>query len=100
MAGKQRVAVLATCSLDQWAMDFEGNLRRIERSIVEARKRGARYRVCRASAAVLLCGRVQLHTDLARRRLLDPVNLHMHARPLAGLAICSAGGQQTQMRLP
>ena len=45
MVGQQRVAVLATCNLDQWAMDFEGNLRRITRSIVEARRRGARYRV-------------------------------------------------------
>jgi NAD+ synthase (glutamine-hydrolysing) len=45
MVGQQRVAVLATCNLDQWAMDFEGNLRRITRSIAEARRRGARYRV-------------------------------------------------------
>lgn len=41
----QRVATLATCQLDQWAMDFEGNLRRIAASIAEARRRGARYRV-------------------------------------------------------
>ena len=40
-----RLAVLATCNLDQWAMDFEGNLRRITASIAEARRRGARYRV-------------------------------------------------------
>ncbi len=43
--GQHRVAVLATCNLDQWAMDFEGNLRRITRSIAEARRQGARYRV-------------------------------------------------------
>ncbi|KAI3428464.1 hypothetical protein D9Q98_007289 [Chlorella vulgaris] len=43
--GNQRVAILATCNLDQWAMDFEGNLRRITRSIAEARRLGARYRV-------------------------------------------------------
>ena len=45
MVGQQRVAILATCNLDQWAMDFEGNLRRITRSIAEARRRGAHYRV-------------------------------------------------------
>ena len=45
MVGQQRIAVLATCNLDQWAMDFGGNLRRITRSIAEARRRGARYRV-------------------------------------------------------
>mmetsp|Transcript_11565 Transcript_11565/g.14998 ORF Transcript_11565/g.14998 Transcript_11565/m.14998 type:complete len:701 (-) Transcript_11565:1144-3246(-) len=36
---------LATCSLDQWAMDFEGNLRRIKESIIEAKNKGARYRL-------------------------------------------------------
>lgn len=45
MVAQQRMAVLATCNLDQWAMDFEGNLRRIAASIAEARRRGARYRV-------------------------------------------------------
>lgn len=45
MVGQQRIAVMATCQLDQWAMDFEGNLERIARSIDEARRRGARYRV-------------------------------------------------------
>ncbi len=45
MVAQQRVAVLATCNLDQWAMDFEGNLRRIIASIAEARRHGARYRV-------------------------------------------------------
>lgn len=48
MVGAHRVALLATCQLDQWAMDFEGNLRRIEASIERARAAGARYRVrCR-----------------------------------------------------
>lgn len=40
-----RVARLATCNLCQWAMDFEGNLDRIKRSIDGARDQGARYRV-------------------------------------------------------
>jgi len=42
----QRLATLAPCNLGQWAMDFEGNLRRIVESITIAKSRGARYRVC------------------------------------------------------
>lgn len=41
----RRLATLATCNLNQWAMDFEGNLKRIKMSIEEAKKQGARYRV-------------------------------------------------------
>lgn len=40
-----RLITLATCNLDQWAMDFEGNLRRIKESIQIAKDRGATYRV-------------------------------------------------------
>jgi len=39
------MCVLATCSLNQWALDFTGNLARVKRSIVEAKQRGARYRL-------------------------------------------------------
>jgi len=39
------VATLATCSLNQWAMDFEGNLKPIQGSIVMAKQAGATYRV-------------------------------------------------------
>jgi NAD+ synthase (glutamine-hydrolysing) len=35
---------LATCNLNQWAMDFEGNLRRIEASIREAKRQGCTFR--------------------------------------------------------
>ena len=41
----RRMATLATCSLNQWALDFDGNLARIVASIEEAKSRGARYRV-------------------------------------------------------
>ncbi|CCG84616.1 protein of unknown function [Taphrina deformans PYCC 5710] len=37
--------VLATCSLNQWALDFEGNCERIKESIRVAKKRGAKIRV-------------------------------------------------------
>ena len=44
---------MATCSLDQWALDFAGNLRRTERSIALAKARGATLRV---GPELELCG--------------------------------------------
>ncbi|XP_073514933.1 glutamine-dependent NAD(+) synthetase isoform X1 [Phyllobates terribilis] len=40
-----RKVTLATCSLNQWALDFEGNLHRILQSIKIAKEKGARYRL-------------------------------------------------------
>ena len=40
-----RLITLATCNLDQWAMDFEGNLQRVMESIRIAKEKGATYRV-------------------------------------------------------
>eukprot|EP00111_Clytia_hemisphaerica_P001503 TCONS_00004305-protein len=40
-----RKTTIACCSLSQWALDFEGNLRRILESIRLAKEIGARYRV-------------------------------------------------------
>uniref|UniRef100_A0A7I4BDN0 Glutamine-dependent NAD(+) synthetase n=3 Tax=Physcomitrium patens TaxID=3218 RepID=A0A7I4BDN0_PHYPA len=51
--GKMRVVKLATCSLNQWAMDFEGNLARTKQSIREARNAGATFRV---GPELELCG--------------------------------------------
>ncbi|KAF2193783.1 putative glutamine-dependent NAD(+) synthetase [Zopfia rhizophila CBS 207.26] len=39
-----RLMTVATCSLNQWALDFEGNLARIKESIHEAKRRGAHLR--------------------------------------------------------
>lgn len=39
-----RLITLATCNLDQWAMDFEGNLKRVMESIRIAKQKGATYR--------------------------------------------------------
>lgn len=39
-----RKVTVAVCTLNQWALDFEGNLNRIVQSIVEAREMGAVYR--------------------------------------------------------
>lgn len=39
------LVTVATCNLNQWALDFDGNLERILASIREAKARGARYRV-------------------------------------------------------
>lgn len=40
-----RIVTLATCSLNQWALDFDGNYERIRRSILEAKAKGASYRL-------------------------------------------------------
>lgn len=37
--------IVATCNLNQWAMDFHANLRRIKASISKARKQHATYRL-------------------------------------------------------
>lgn len=36
---------VASCSLNQWALDWEGNLSRIKASIIEAKAAGAKLRV-------------------------------------------------------
>ncbi|XP_022362428.1 glutamine-dependent NAD(+) synthetase isoform X2 [Enhydra lutris kenyoni] len=40
-----RKVTVATCALNQWALDFEGNLQRILKSIDIAKRKGARYRL-------------------------------------------------------
>ncbi len=40
-----KLATLATCNLNQWALDFEGNLARIIESIRIGTEQGARYRL-------------------------------------------------------
>ena len=40
-----KLVTLATCNLNQWALDFQGNLERILESIAEAKNKGARYRL-------------------------------------------------------
>lgn len=39
------IATVAACSLNQWALDFEGNLDRIKKSTRMAKEMGARLRV-------------------------------------------------------
>lgn len=39
-----RKVTVAVATLNQWAMDFEGNMNRILQSIIEARELGAQYR--------------------------------------------------------
>ncbi|KAJ3005622.1 UNVERIFIED_CONTAM: glutamine-dependent NAD(+) synthetase [Siphonaria sp. JEL0065] len=36
---------LSVCSLNQWALDFKGNLERIKQSIIKAKEAGAAYRL-------------------------------------------------------
>lgn len=40
-----RKVTVATCALNQWALDFEGNFQRILKSIQIAKNKGARYRL-------------------------------------------------------
>lgn len=40
-----RLTTLATCNLNQWALDFDGNLQRIAESIRQAKAAGAKYRL-------------------------------------------------------
>uniref|UniRef100_A0A7N6FI82 Glutamine-dependent NAD(+) synthetase n=1 Tax=Anabas testudineus TaxID=64144 RepID=A0A7N6FI82_ANATE len=40
-----RKVTLATCSLNQWSLDFEGNLDRILKSVEIAKTQGAKYRL-------------------------------------------------------
>lgn len=41
----QQLVKLATCNLNQWSLDFDGNLRRIRESIEAAKKLGCRFRL-------------------------------------------------------
>ena len=43
--GFEDVVTVSTCNLNQWALDFDGNLLRICESIRQAKGQGARYRV-------------------------------------------------------
>lgn len=42
---QERKAIIATCNLNQWAMDFDDNLARIKQSIVNAKAQGAKLRL-------------------------------------------------------
>ena len=37
--------LVASCNLNQWALDFDGNLERVKESIRQAKDLGARYRL-------------------------------------------------------
>lgn len=39
-----RVVTVAVCTLNQWAMDFEGNFKKILESIKDAKAQGATFR--------------------------------------------------------
>lgn len=39
-----RIVTVAVSTLNQWAMDFDGNLRRILESISQAKAAGAKFR--------------------------------------------------------
>lgn len=43
--GMGRLVKVATCSLNQWSLDFRGNIDRIKQSIEKAKKAGCSYRL-------------------------------------------------------
>lgn len=45
MHGNSSLITVATCNLNQWALDFDGNLERILQSCQEAKRQGAIYRL-------------------------------------------------------
>jgi NAD+ synthase (glutamine-hydrolysing) len=45
LGGKMRLLRVATCNLNQWAMDFDTNLRNVKESIVRAKAAGAVVRI-------------------------------------------------------
>lgn len=47
------LVTVAACNLNQWALDFDGNLDRVMRSIRRAKEMGARYRL---GPELELCG--------------------------------------------
>lgn len=51
--GSGSLVTVATCNLNQWALDFEGNLERVFESCVEAKRQGASYRL---GPELELCG--------------------------------------------
>ena len=71
----RRLAVLATCNLNQWALDFDGNLERVRRSIEQARAAGATTtsRASRAPSAAEACGGSEryVHFDPVTRALVE-----------------------------
>lgn len=40
-----RLLKVATCNLNQWAMDFDNNMKNIKESIARAKEEGARVRI-------------------------------------------------------
>lgn len=45
LGGKMRLLRVATCNLNQWAMDFDTNLRNVKESIARAKTAGAVVRI-------------------------------------------------------
>ncbi len=50
---RQQIVTVSTCNLNQWALDFDGNLGRVRESIILAKAKGATYRV---GPELELCG--------------------------------------------
>ena len=85
---QHRLITLATCNLDQWAMDFEGNLRRVKESIQIAKDRGATYRVklnLGVGSASLSC--ISLHAPMLHMYRLKAAHPILLLSPLRSVMI-------------
>lgn len=51
----ESLARVSVCSLNQWALDFDGNYRRIAESIRIARQQGAKFRVGVFGSSPIFC---------------------------------------------
>ena len=76
-----RLVTLATCNLNQWALDFEGNLARIIESIKIAKERGARYRLGPELETELWQNPIKKHTQVARLSACNGIKQYRTVRP-------------------
>lgn len=88
------LCVVATCNLNQWALDFDGNLERIQRSIAEAKRLGARYRLGPELEVRLppLLARQRLACTPTKNRLTTPA-------PFFAPRVCRARSAVTAARI-
>jgi NAD+ synthase (glutamine-hydrolysing) len=81
----RRVATLAACNLDQWAMDYAGNVARVKASVDRARAMGATYRV-RTHAMTGPRARIGLARGVVRREKKTRASARSAAAAAAALA--------------
>lgn len=82
-----RKVTVAVSTLNQWALDFEGNLSRILQSIIEAREMGATYRTGPELEITWVFLFYQSFDDLFK--LCNHTDEHMNSMIWCSLTACS-----------